>query len=186
MTSTAWIGGTARLIAVIGLVLAGWPVAAADKDISAFYGTYAGGTIRRGPASASPRDLQVAIHPTDGGFNVAWQTAIHEQMGDVRQKAYSINFRPTERPGVFSSQMRANKFGNMVPLDPFKGDPFIWARLSGDTLTVYALHITDKGGYDMQVYDRTLTADGMNVHFTRLREGQPATDIEGSLRRVGP
>lgn len=186
MVVLRWIASASSLILVLALGLAAPPILAADKDIGAFFGTYAGGTIRRGPAAVSPRDLQVTIRATEDGFNVSWQTAIYDQAGETRQKSYSINFRPTERPGIFSSQMRPNKFGSMVPHDPFKGDPFIWARLIGDTLTVYALHITDKGGYEMQVYDRTLTPEGMMVHFTRLREGQLILDIEGLLHRVGP
>ena len=28
--------------------------------------------------------------------------------------------------------MRADVFGNAVPLDPLAGDPYMWARLEGD------------------------------------------------------
>ncbi len=89
-----------------------------------------------------------------------------------KRKAYTIAFQPTQRPGVYSSAMRANVFGERVPMDPFKGDPFVWARLSGKTLSVYALIILADGGYDLQIYDRTLTPDGPRPGLLAL--GRPA------------
>ena len=41
--------------------------------------------------------------------------------------------------------------------------------------------VTDDGGYEMQVYDRTLTGDGMDLNFTRVRDGKTLKNITGSL-----
>ena len=70
----------------------------------------------------------------------------------------------------------------MRPINPLnEGDPFVWATIKGDTLTVYALLITEAGGYELQTYARTLTADGMRLSFTRLRDGQQLKAITGVL-----
>ncbi len=80
--------------------------------------------------------------------------------------------------------MRKDVFGNRAPNDPMKGDPYVWARLRGDTLTVYALIVTPDGSYDMQVYDRTLTKNGMKLDFKRFLEGQKVKSIKGELQRI--
>jgi len=45
--------------------------------------------------------------------------------------------------------MRKDVFGNRALNDPLKGEPYVWARMRGDTLTVYALIVTPDGSYDM-------------------------------------
>lgn len=65
-----------------------------------------------------------------------------------------------------------------------KNEPYIWARIKGETLTVYAMHVIDDGSYEMQIYDRTLTADGMRLDFRRHRPGGDVKRITGVLKRV--
>jgi hypothetical protein len=43
--------------------------------------------------------------------------------------------------------------------------------------------ITDDGGYEMQVYRRTLTDDGMSLSFSRNRNGQELKTVYGVLAR---
>ena len=58
----------------------------------------------------------------------------------------------------FAPSSRANVFGAVDTEDPMSGEPFAWARIDGQTLTVYMLLIRDDGGYEVQSYARTLTA----------------------------
>ncbi len=41
--------------------------------------------------------------------------------------------------------------------------------------------VTDDGGYEMQVYDRTLTKGGMDLKFSRVHDGKTLKQITGSL-----
>ena len=41
--------------------------------------------------------------------------------------------------------------------------------------------VTDDGGYEMQVYDRTITGNGMDLKFSRVRDGKTLKLITGSL-----
>jgi len=180
------------LVAALLLILVPPPPAAAQQSdirpparIADFLGRYEGHSISVSGEELSARDLSVEIATTDGrGFSVAWTTAIRDATGEVSRKSYTIEFRPTARSGVFSSAMRVDAFGGRRPLDPMAGVPYVWARLAGNTLTVYALHILDDGSYEMQVYDRSLTAGGMHLNFTRLRNGEALREITGELRRV--
>ena len=172
----------AKLTLVIGLIaglaLAG-PAMAADA-IEAFYGTYVGQAVLEKNGEVSKRDLNVVIKPFRKGFTVEWTTVSQKKGGETKRASYNINFRPTKRDGIYESAMKINKFGKGVPLDPIKGDPYVWARLENKTLTVYAMIITDEGGFEMQTYVRTLTSDGMKLEFSRVRDGVPLRKISAT------
>ena len=179
------IFGTLLILPVLALLLTlgvGQAVAAA---IDPFVGNYTGRTISTGQDGLSTRDLAVTIEKAGKGFRIAWTTISQRADGSLKRKAYSIDFKPSVRQTIYSSSMRKNKFGRSVPLDPLKGEPYVWAKIEGQTLTVYALLITDQGGYEMQVYRRTLTAQGLKLSFNRFRDGRQLKAIEGTLLRTG-
>ena len=64
-----------------------------------------------------------------------------------------------------------------------QGDPYVWARIVGDTLTIYALVVLEEGGYQMQVYDRTLSEAGLELEFSRIRNGERLRNIATTLKR---
>jgi hypothetical protein len=49
---------------------------------------------------------------------------------------------------------------------------------------MYALLVTDEGGYEMQTYERTLTAGGMDLRYSRIRDGEVLRTITGKLKKV--
>ena len=172
------------LLVLVAITSSAAPGRAQDKPFSAFFGEYEGRSISSTEQGLSKRDLSVSIQPKGKGFNLKWTTITHKAGGKVKRKAYSIDFRPSRRPNVFASAMRTNKFGGSVPLDPLKGEPYVWGRLRGSTLTVQALMITDEGGYEMQVYERTLTETGLDLTFSRIRDGEQLKLIKGTLKKV--
>jgi len=171
---------------LVALFMAGMgPAGAAPSaSIDAFYGNYEGRSISADGEGLSKRDLGVEISPLDRGFRLTWTTVKHRAGGSDQRKSYTIDFRATRRDGVYASEMRTSKFGSRVPLDPMKGEPFVWVRLHGQTLTVYALHIDDNGVYEMKVYDRTLTDAGLDLKFNRYRDGVKLRSITGTLVRT--
>ena len=170
-------------VLIIGALIAARAAGAADEGVAQFFGNYVGRTITAPDGSLSPRDLSIEIKPHgDNGFLLAWTTVIRDASG-TRHRAYSIAFTPSTRTGIFASAMRRDAFGHSEPLDPLKGEPYVWADIEGPTLRVHALLITDDGGYEMQVYRRTLTADGMTLEFSRNRNGKELKTIYGNLQR---
>ncbi|MBL8660113.1 MAG: hypothetical protein JNM75_10210 [Rhodospirillales bacterium] len=177
----------ALMLAMFLTQASAWAGAApgANAGIDAFFGTYRGHAPAGADTRAAPRDLSVTIEPAaDSGFVVSWTTIARGAEGRETAKSYTIAFRPTQRPGVYRSAMRANVFGERVPLDPFSGDPFFWARLSGSTLSVFALIISDDGGYDLQIYDRTLGENGLDLVFSRWIDRQQVAEVRAQLTRV--
>ncbi|MCH7487930.1 MAG: hypothetical protein IIC04_13190 [Proteobacteria bacterium] len=172
----------ALLLFLAAAALAG-PASSAETSIEAFYGKYMGQGVTSGEDEFSKRDLSVHIKPAGKDkFTIHWITFTRSASG--KRKEYSISFKPSDRKNVFGSAMKKNLFGKSVPLDPLKGEPYVWARIHGKTLTVHAMLITDDGGYEMQVYDRTLTEGGMDLKFSRVRDGKTLKQITSSLLKL--
>jgi hypothetical protein len=157
---------------------------AVAEPIQSFYGVYEGESISTSDTELSKRDLAIEIVPRGNGFNLTWTTITYAEDNTATRKTYSIDFVPTQKNGIYASAMRTDMFGQRVPLNPLEGDIFVWATLRGKTLTVYALMITPEGGYEMQTYHRTLTAHGIHLEFSRVRDGIPLRSITGTLTRV--
>jgi hypothetical protein len=160
-------------------------VGAQTLDIEDFYGHFEGKAMDAAGGVIEGRDISVDIKEgRKGGFNLSWSTEIQRADGRVKRKSYTVGFVTSGTDNVYASAMRKNVFGKAVPLDPMKGQPYVWATLSGATLTVYALVITDQHGYEMQTYRRTRTDTGMELEFHRVRDGVRLKDIRGTLSRT--
>jgi len=162
-----------------------WTVTAnpalADKSIDAFYGEYAGQVTTDGKIT---RELKLSIQPAKKeGFEIHWSTTTFTSDKE-KTKSYSVSFVPSARDNIYSSAMRRNLFGKLTPMDPLKGDPFVWSKIQGDSLIVYSLLINDNGGYEMQDYVRTLTKTGLKLNFSRILDGVPLKVITGEYTRV--
>jgi len=174
-----------RRISVVALVAALILVggAARAESIEPFVGTYVGTAVVGTDEKITKRDLNIVISKKDGGFEIDWTTVIPKDDKTVRRQ-FKIRFLPTQRPEVFKAAMRMNAFGAAVPLDPLKGDPYVWAAIRGKSLFVYGILVTDKGGYELQVYQRTLKPGGMTVRFQRNHDGTIFKDITGEVKKV--
>ncbi|AVO38181.1 hypothetical protein [Pukyongiella litopenaei] len=169
---------------LLALVLLALPLAAM-ADASRFAGHYEGSAdLVLSDGTVTPRDMSVTISAgKGGGFSVAWGSTSFYPDTSSRTKSYQIDFRPSDRPGIFAAQMQTNVFGHEVPMDPMKGDPFVWARIEGDTMTVFSLFVDDRGDYEMQQFDRTLAEGGLRLRFTSHRNGRQMRSVDTFLDR---
>lgn len=177
MRLAAW---ASSLVLILRL---GGPATAADLPIAAFFGTFQGGGVAESEDSlyfaVTARDLDVKIAKSDGGgFALTWTSVIHSggdpANPDVKRRTATWRFVPdAKHPGrVFRCADQG---------DPFAGEAMCWARIHERTLSVYALAVRDDGGYELQQYDRTLKGTGMDLLFTRHRDGERVRKATGSL-----
>ncbi len=157
--------------------------AAWSAEIDPFIGEYQGRANAETTSGDQARDLGVVIDKTDKGFVVKWKTVISKASGKVSSREYSVNFEPSGRDDIYASAMKPGLFGGSKPLDPMKGDPYVWARINDNTLTVYAMLITDSGEYEMQVYERTLVDGNLKLDFTRYRRSKVLSRVEAILKK---
>lgn len=156
----------------------------ADSNAEQFFGRYVGSAVNDGDNELPGRKMEVTIKPYKKGFNVKWSTTSFRAKNKVKKSTFTINFKPSKEPGVYGSAMSKDVFGHERPLDPLKGDPFVWAHLDGKTMTVNSLLVAQDGGYEIQTYERTLVEDGMELVFSRVQNGKIKRQIKGSLKKV--
>lgn len=154
--------------------------AATDLPISAFYGKFSGGGIAQNADSEyfamTTRDFDVDIKPEGNGVHIKWTSVIRRggdpEKPEVRRKMSSKILRPTDTPNVFHGSESG---------DPLKGQELCWARLNGNTLTVFLMTVSKNGIYELQQYDRTLSGTGMKLLFRSWRDGDRLRSVSGRL-----
>ncbi|KIC39180.1 hypothetical protein RA26_00445 [Leisingera sp. ANG-M7] len=170
------------------LVAGGILAAAAGQGIAAgiaqFAGEYSGSVeIVKADGDTDPRDMSVVIREMKKGFTIKWTSTTERDDGSRKSKTYEIEFQTSRRDGVYSAAMKRNVFGHEVPLDPMEGEPFVWGRITGDTLTVFSLFIHPNGDYEMQQYDRTLADGGLDLVYISRLNGEPQRQLKTFLVR---
>lgn len=173
---------TSILAAAFVAILA-WAIPVNAEAIDRFVGTYSGSVEVVIDGAPTQRDASVKIEADAPGFVVKWETATRRSDGSVKSKSYSVDFQPTARDGVFGAAMRRNVFGKEVPLDPMKGEPYVWSRIVGDTLTVFSIYVYDDGSYEIQQFDRTLVDGGLELEFSSAKNGEVRLQISAFLQR---
>jgi hypothetical protein len=168
------------LAVLVGLAGINEPAFAAERDIADFFGHYGGSALAKTEESNflgfEARDLDVIIAAADAGFVVSW-TTIKRRGPDKepKRKSRTMFFLPGESPALFRPLAQG---------DPTTGGAVSWARIEGDTLTVYIMGVSERGIYEIQAYARTLTGDGMTLLFTRVRDGERIRKVSGKLERL--
>lgn len=172
---------------LIAVILCGFgPARAQPSPVDAFFGSYEG-TAPADAGTSGNRDLTVIIRPFDeGGFSIRWRTIIFEPgERQPRGRTQVIYFKPSvAAPGIFVATPPEDAAG-LASNIPLEGRPFAWARISGNTLTVNVLTISETGDYTVQTYDRTLSDGGLALSFVRRRNGDVEQRISGKLDRIG-
>lgn len=174
-----------RAARTLALASAAWLCAvAAMAEIAPFVGSYAGSAaVDNADGSTEQRDMSVTILQSGEGFLVKWTSVRLRDGAADKSSTYQITFLPTQRDGVYSAAQQRNVFGHSVPLDPMKGEPYVWARIHERTLSVYSLFVTDTGSYEIQQYDRTLVDAGLQLEFARVADGMPLRSVSALLKR---
>ncbi len=171
-----------RLAALALLVVGFGPARAQDLNIKTFHGTFSGSGVAKSDDSlyfaVSVRDVDVEIRPTPDGFRLAWTTVVR-QGGDpaqpkARKRASEEYFTATARPNFFAGKDNG---------DPLAGKTVAWATIRRNTLTAYFMTVEDDGAYDVQSYARTLTGEGMDLVYARVKGGEKSRTVKAKLTR---
>ncbi|MBO6784872.1 MAG: hypothetical protein JJ899_16600 [Alphaproteobacteria bacterium] len=176
-----------RLLApAVALLLAVANTSASAQDLAkeAFYGHFQGSGVAENSDSlyfgVTVRDLDVRIGAEAPGFFVEWTSVIRgggdPGNPDVKRRTARMSFVPSAEPGIFNATGAR---------DPRGASGLGWASISGQTLSVHVMRITDSGGYVIQTYDRTLEGTGMRLQFVNVANGEPRRQVDARLVKVG-
>ena len=173
-----------KLRYLCAVLLLAFPVATLAAQIDRFEGEYVGEAEFTFEGKVQRRDMSTQIEAIKGGFILSWSSVSYKDDGRTKEKTYTIEFTPSVRDNIYKSAMKKNLFGKATPLDPLQGEPFVWARFEGDTLSVFSLFIDEIGEYEVQEFHRTLVDTGLDLVFKRVRNGVPLKEIRTLLKRV--
>ncbi len=87
---------------------------------------------------------------------------------------HAARFRPSDKPGVFFGTDNGTVRG---------GGPITWARLHRNLLVVYRMEVSENGVIELHVYQRMLTARGLELFFTATRDNKPIRSVRGRYRK---
>jgi len=174
----------AAITVVTMLLAAGGAMDVHAATIKDFAGRYVGMAITQidqlDPRNKiGHRDLDVVIKAnSDGGFTLSWSTVFRyrwsSSKADTKTRTTMMTFLPMGKSNLW----RSAGSGNL-----FDGKPTAWALLSGKSLYVHVVAMTNEGSLVTASYKRTLTGNGMSVVFRGTRDGDRIRVITGRLER---
>lgn len=162
-------------------VFASTPGWAQNAELAKFFGGYRGSGVAENDDivnyRTTVRDFGVRIMPEGSGFRLSWATVTRR--GDpnnptVKQKDSTLVFGPTNR---------ANVFVGVPQGDPMRGEQYAWAVVEGNTLRVNMMTVNEYGEYEMQQWDRMLSGIGMQMVYSRIRNGEVVRKVQGRLTK---
>lgn len=171
------------LVALLVAGLAG--NAKADARIEDFFGSYTGSgfaTDHSGGSIPTQRDFTLVIGPlAGGGFEIAWST-VKRKGGDpdsleTKVSKHAARFGSPDKSGVFRDIDQGILFGLGA---------ITWARLQRNLLVVYRMDVDENGVGEMHVYQRMLTAEGLELLFTATRDNNLIRSVWGSYQKQEP
>jgi hypothetical protein len=183
-----------HVVVVAGLALATPGFAADEPGIENFAGSWKGVELQvegdAGDLALEPKDLDVQIQSSGSGFSVSWTGLVREDGGPLKRQSNEASFVATDRPGVYAfepggASMFSRLFADPATGNPLTGETLLWARLAGETLTIYSLAVDSRGRFDLVRYARTLRAGGLDVHFTQRLENDRVVTVEGRAEAGG-
>lgn len=176
------------------LVLFGWlitiPLHAAEGPLASFFGTFIGkAEVEDLSGGGEQRDLDIVIEPyNDGGFRLSWVNVTlidgRRDVPGVQRRVQNVLFEPAAEGDFFVEAEEENPFRERTEMEPMRGDPVRWATLQDGQLIVYSFVVRKDGRYELQIYERWLTEDGMDIQFRRLLDGEVQRRITGRTVRA--
>ncbi len=154
--------------------------------IDDFFGTYVGNA--RLEYEDEFRDIIVAIEPARKGFSIYTSTVIRKgpvrAIEGVKWRSETQVFVQSGTPNLYEPMLRESMFAQRRRPNLLDGDTVAWASIRGRTLGIYALNVLADGHYELRIYERTLTELGMDLEFTRYRDGVAVRKLTGLLART--
>ncbi len=164
---------------------------AAAVQLTDYFGAYVGVAEVRDAADRviEERDMDIVITPfRRGGFNIRWVNVTlvdgRRDLPGVQRRGAEVTFEPKERTGFFVEARVASVFTQREEIEPMAGDPVRWAKLDADGLHVFSFVVLPNGRYELQIYTRRMTDDGLDLFFERVVDGATLRRIEGRTVRA--
>lgn len=145
-----------------------------ERSVERFAGAWVGRTTE---GTTVDRRATLGIEPTEGGgFTVTWtsfEAPTRSDSGIIRRER-KLDFVQTDTPGLYRAR-GAN--------DPVT-DLAAWAYIDGDVLSLSTVAVQPDGRLERQIYDRTLSADGLFLSYRRYLDADLVRTIDVEFVRL--
>jgi hypothetical protein len=180
--------GTALLAAALAVVLPARTWAQSDPLLGQFVG-WARDVDLAGDRAAIDREIDIVISAIEGGgLRIDWTNVTlvdgRRDVPGVKRRADQVLLTPAPDRRFFLAGVGYDPFQGKEELDATRGDPVRWAVREGDTLTVYSFVVLEDGRYELQVYERRATPDGLELAFERIEDGTVVRRMTGHAVRA--
>jgi hypothetical protein len=160
--------------------------AAGEAALKDLMGTYVGRAkmLDLPGGKTEERDIDVEVTPFKGdGFRIRWVnvTLVDGQRDrkGVKRRVSEVTFTPGKTKGFFVEAPEGSVFSEREEVTPMGGDPVRWAVLDAAGLHLYAFILLRDGRYELQTYTRRRTAEGIDLHYERVVDGERVRTIDG-------
>lgn len=156
----------------------------ATTAIERLAGRYVGVNVGEATTSVTPApsDIHLDMQPSGQRFVLRWQSL--SVLATGTRHHYEVVFKKTPRSGIYLAEMGCDLFGNARPLDPGRGEPYMWAYIGDAELTLYAMYIANDGSHDLSRYLYRWAGDSVTLKYERVRNEQPIERLQAVLRRA--
>jgi len=162
----------------VALCLGAAEARADESGLEGFYGVWLGSAVTESKTETgkevTARELYVSILESDKGFSMEWAAIRRKGVSATEEDPIVMQvaeFVETERPGVWRSEPSEDPLGGI----------YAYARLQDGTLYVYNIAVDKAGRLETQIYQRTLSPEGMQLEFRRIVDGVLVRTVKGTL-----
>jgi hypothetical protein len=168
------------------------PLLAQQADLKPLLGTFVGRAeaVDLSDHTKEQRDIDIVIAPYQrDGLKVEWTNVTlvdgRRDVPGVKRRRDEMLLVPAPDRSFFLAGVGYDPFQDRGDLDPLKGDPLRWGTVEAGTLGIYSFQILDDGRYELQVYERRPTEEGIELEYERIDDGEVARRMTGRAVRAG-
>jgi hypothetical protein len=179
---------------MVALAFGAWaigPAFAQSERLERFFGSYVGVAEVENKATGETRarDMDIVIEPHgEDGFRIHWVNVSlvdgRRDLPGVERRVQTVMFEPAGDGQLYLEKQEGSLFQEREQMRPMQGDPVRWAALADGTLHVYSFVVLPDGRYELQIYDRILTDEGIDIKFQRIVDGEVMREITGRTVRA--
>jgi hypothetical protein len=176
------------------LVTGAWiiiPASVVAETLERFFGTYVGvaEVENKVTGETRARDMDIVIEPHgEDGFRIHWVNVTlidgRRDLPGVERRVQTVLFEPAGDGQFYLEKQEGTLFQEREQMRPMQGDPVRWAAVADGTLHVYSFIVLPDGRYELQIYDRILTDQGIDIKFQRIVDGEIMREITGQTVRA--
>lgn len=164
---------------------------ATAATIEDFLGVYVGVATELDSAGAETgeRHIDIVVTPARRrGFSIEIVSVRlvdgRRDVPGVRRRVRELTFLPQGDRGLYVARGDFSPFVEQEGPDVLAGDPIVWAYIEGPSLFINSFALRADGRYDLEVFERRIVADGLEISYERSLDGRPGRRVVGTLIRA--